>query len=159
MVRDLMTMSEGSSIFDVQSLLLELIENIVKVANFVVLDLFRGFTHVIFDAVGLLLELSSPEISEVDGDGCFGFLHFLLVHHDLSAHHEPVYLLGEGSVVGEVVHVLAIDNSGEPYSLLLSFFSTHEFFQHNLALSRRDDVVFALRFRAGTHSSLKVFDI
>lgn len=92
------------------------------------------------------------------GDGFVGFLNFFLVYHGLSAHHEPVYLLGEGSVVGEVHHVLASDERVVPCSTLISFFSTSEIFQHSLALSRSDDVVFALRFRAGTHSSLHVLE-
>jgi len=157
-VRDLNTMPADSFIFDSQSLLFKFIENLFEDAKLAFLNLIRGFMHVNLDAEGLLLELSSPEISVVLGDGFVGFLNFLLVHHDLSAHHEPVYLLGEGSVVGEVVHVLASDNRGESHSTLLSIFSAHEFFQHLLALSGSDDVFFGLRFRAGTHSSLHVLE-
>jgi hypothetical protein len=136
----------------------ERLEKLLEVFNFVVPDLLSGVIHFRGDGECLRLELSSPEISVVLGDGYSGKINFLLVHHDLSAHHEPVYLLGESSVVGEVAHLLAIDQRFEPWSFCFSFVSTHEFSQHVLARIRRNDVVFGLRFGASTHPSLHVFE-
>jgi hypothetical protein len=139
-------------------LICERLEKLLEVFNFVVPDLLSGVIHFRGDGECLRLELSSPEISVVLGDGYSGKINFLLVHHDLSAHHEPVYLLGESSVVGEVAHLLAIDQRFEPWSFCFSFVSTHEFSQHVLARIRRNDVVFGLRFGASTHPSLHVFE-